>query len=392
MKRYVILMALALSLAMPTSAFALEVPSETIVQNLNGSQQVIKTYTISPEADPQELIEEPFTLEGYRYTFADIVKVENHVQDSHQQTETVTVETSKNDLGLILEKLAPTLDYDDGQYCGKLALDHTSIYTEAAGYTTRSYNVTETKTIGQLDRNDMSYVPATTVKDGRTLKLSNVEWQVTGTDLVGEALMPSSYQAVATYSGKVYYSAATGYITTADYVGEVTREGVESVTYQVTYLGTEAQSDSFTGQVISALASIWPYLLGGGGVAAMAILPGSFICSIESSRGSCSRTGKATKSRGTLTRNTAWWKTPMRSKTEITTQIAAPQSARHGPGSCPEFRPWYSRVSCWSTRRFCHCRIWGKICRTTRRSLFRWKCRRMCVLPIKMRKARCKGC
>ena len=259
MKRYVILMALALSLAMPTSAFALEVPSETIVQNLNGSQQVIKTYTISPEADPQELIEEPFTLEGYRYTFADIVKVENHVQDSRQQTETVTVETSKNDLGLILEKLAPTLDYDDGQYCGKLALDHTSIYTEAAGYTTRSYNVTETKTIGQLDRNDMSYVPATTVKDGRTLKLSNVEWQVTGTDLVGEALMPSSYQAVATYSGKVYYSAATGYITTADYVGEVTREGVESVTYQVTYLGTEAQSDSFTGQVISALASIWPY-------------------------------------------------------------------------------------------------------------------------------------
>ena len=186
MKRYVILMALALSLAMPTSAFAQEVPSETIVQNLNGSQQVIKTYTISPEADPQELIEEPFTLEGYRYTFADIVKVENHVQDSHQQTETVTVETSKNDLGLILEKLAPTLDYDDGQYCGKLALDHTSIYTEAAGYTTRSYNVTETKTIGQLDRNDMSYVPATTVKDGRTLKLSNVEWQVTGTDLVGE--------------------------------------------------------------------------------------------------------------------------------------------------------------------------------------------------------------
>lgn len=272
MKRYVILMALALSLAMPTSAFALEVPSETIVQNLNGSQQVIKTYTISPEADPQELIEEPFTLEGYRYTFADIVKVENHVQDSRQQTETVTVETSKNELGLILEKLAPTLDYDDGQYCGKLALDHTSIYTEAAGYTTRSYNVTETKTIGQLDRNDMSYVPATTVKDGRTLKLSNVEWQVTGTDLVGEALMPSSYQAVATYSGKVYYSAATGYITTADYVGEVTREGVESVTYQVTYLGTEAQSDSFTGQVISALASIWPYLLGGGGVTAIVIL------------------------------------------------------------------------------------------------------------------------
>ena len=44
----------------------------------------------------------------------------------------------------------------------------------------------------------MSYVPATTIKNGRTLSLANVEWQVTGTDLVGEALMPSQYQAVAT--------------------------------------------------------------------------------------------------------------------------------------------------------------------------------------------------
>ena len=39
---------------------------------------------------------------------------------------------------------------------------------------------------------------------------ANVEWQVTGTDLVGEALMPSQYQAVATYSAKASYQAATG--------------------------------------------------------------------------------------------------------------------------------------------------------------------------------------
>lgn len=70
--------------------------------------------------------------------------------------------------------------------------------------------MSEVKTIGQLDRNDMSYVPSTTVKNGRTLNLVNVEWQVTGTDLVGEALVPSSYQAVATYSAKATYQAATG--------------------------------------------------------------------------------------------------------------------------------------------------------------------------------------
>ena len=50
MKKYVPLIALALTLSLSTSAFAMEVPTDTVVQNLNGSQQVIKTYTIDPGA------------------------------------------------------------------------------------------------------------------------------------------------------------------------------------------------------------------------------------------------------------------------------------------------------------------------------------------------------
>lgn len=201
-----------LMLVLTSNAFALEVPTDTVVQNLNGSQQAIKTFTVSPEQDPAALIEEPFELEGYLYTFADIVKSENPVEEKRIHTEVITVETTKDDLALILEQLKPTIEYDDGRFQGTLALDHTSLNTVAAGYATKNYTVTETKTIGQLDRNDMSYVPATTIKNGRTLSLANVEWQVTGTDLVGEALMPSQYQAVATYSAKASYQAATGYV------------------------------------------------------------------------------------------------------------------------------------------------------------------------------------
>lgn len=116
--------------------------------------------------------------------------------------------------------------------------------------------MTETKTIGQLDRNDMSYVPATTIKNGRTLSLANVEWQVTGTDLVGEALMPSQYQAVATYSAKASYQAATGYVTTAEYVGDVTHEGVESVTYVLTYIGTEVNHKGAAAAQVGAFLRI----------------------------------------------------------------------------------------------------------------------------------------
>ena len=254
---------LLLTAALTMSASALEVPTSTVVQNLNGSQQVVKTYTVSPDVDAQTLIEEPFQLEGYLYTYADIVKENNTVDERQSHTETVTVETEKKNLDVILAQLAPTMEYDDGTWSGTLALDHTSINTQAAGYTTGSNTVTATKTIGPLDRNDMSYVPATTVKNGVTLNLASVDWQVIGADQVGDIMAPCSYQAVATYTGKSYYSAATGYVTTANYVGEVTHEGVDSITYRVTYLGTEhtpsapetdpaEDGESFIHQIVTA--------------------------------------------------------------------------------------------------------------------------------------------
>ena len=112
---------------------------------------------------------------------------------------------------------------------------------------------------------------ATTVKNGVTLKLSGVDWQVTGTDLVGDALSPSSYQAVATYSGKSYYKAATGYVTTADYVGQISQNGVESVTYQVKYLGMEPGESGIV-KAAGGLYSVLPYVLGGLGILALIVL------------------------------------------------------------------------------------------------------------------------
>lgn len=271
-----VFLCLLLALTLTTSAAALEVPTNTVVQNLNGSQQLIKTYVLPPETDPQTLVEESFEQEGFLYTFAEIVKEENWISDASYHRETVTVDTLTNDLSKILEQLKPSIDYDDGTYTGTLALDHTSIYTEASGYETRSSTVTATKTIGPVDRNDMSYVPATTTKNGVTLNLASVDWQVTGTDLVGDALAPSSYQAVATYSGKSYYKAATGYVTTADYVGQISRDGVESVTYQVKYLGTEGghlkSDESRIAKVTGGLFSILPYALGGLGLLALIVL------------------------------------------------------------------------------------------------------------------------
>lgn len=230
---------LVLALALTVSAFASPVPDNLVVENLNGQQRMVRTYVLSPDADPETLKEPSFEYDGFSYAWAYTTKEEHTFLETKAVTETVTVETAKKDLNTVLEQLAPTIPYDDGEYTGELALDHTTLSTVAAGYANRSGKVTATKTIGPLDRNDMSYVPATTVKDGRTLTLVNVEWQVIGTDMVGDVLAPSSYQAVATYSASTSYQVATGYVTTAEYKGEVVSEGVDSITYTVVYVGTE---------------------------------------------------------------------------------------------------------------------------------------------------------
>lgn len=230
---------LLLAMSLTVSAFAAQVPDSLVAENLNGQQRLVKTYTLSPEVDPDELKEEDFSYDGYLYTWAYTTKVEHPYLESKTVTETVTVNTAKNDLAQILAELSPSMPYEKDGFSGELVLDHTTLSTEASGYTTKYSKTTETKVIGNLDRNDMSYVPATTVKNGKTLALANVEWQVTGTALVGEALVPAQYQAVATYSASSSYQAATGYVTTAEYHGTVTSEGVDSITYTVVYTGSE---------------------------------------------------------------------------------------------------------------------------------------------------------
>jgi hypothetical protein len=213
------------------------VPTDVISENRDGRQLVVKLYSLPASEDPGLLTEEPFERNGYMYAFESITKEEKPYAESKMQSETITVPTASSNLADVLGALAPTMPYDDGTYSGILALDHTSVKTEAAGYATKNYTISETKTIEGLDRNDPGYVPKSTIKNGRTLTLSNVEWSVSGTGLADGALIPSTYTAVATYTAGASARYATGYVTTATYTGEIVSEGIDSISYTVTYAG-----------------------------------------------------------------------------------------------------------------------------------------------------------
>ena len=254
-KFFTICLAVCMILCASASAFAMEVPVQTTVQNLNGTQQYIKIYTVDPSVDPEDLIEEDFDYEGFTYTYSSIIKAESWNEDEKEHSEEYSVETAKKDLSAVLEALPVTIEFDDGQYKGVLYLDHTTIDTKAAGFVNRSYTVTETKEIPNLDCSDMSYVPETTTKDGRTLQLSALEWQVQATTLVDDQLVPSVYKAVATYSAKANSSVATGYITTASYSGKVSCNELAKITYTVTYTGTPVLKTTTKGVISGATGS-----------------------------------------------------------------------------------------------------------------------------------------
>ena len=246
----------ALLCVLTVTASAAHIPDAVVSENRDGRQLIIKTFTLSSDEDPGRLVESPFELEGYSYHHLETVKEENPFRDSRMQTETVTVETDTDDISVILGQLAPTMEYSEDGYSGTLTLDHTTLQTEAAGYTTKNYTVSDTREFAGLDRNDPSYIPATAVKNGITLKLDSLIWSVTGTDLTDDTLIPTSYTATATYTAKRSQNVATGYVTTADYVGTVTAEKAQSVEYTVTYLGTPAE-DTFL------FSPMWLPALGG---------------------------------------------------------------------------------------------------------------------------------
>ncbi len=220
------------------TAMAAYIPTDVIRDDNDGKYTITKIYTLPTNDDPEQLIEEPFEQDGLTYSYYEIVKEDQSLTTTKNHEELVSVSTESKDIEDLLPLFAPSMTFEEDGYSGTLYLDHTSISAEATGYSSRSYQVTETKEIGPLTRNDPSYVPSTTIKDGRTLSLVSVDWSVQGTSLVGDTLIPSSYMATAYYSTTVSYSAADGYTATARYTGELTENKIDQVTYTVVYQGT----------------------------------------------------------------------------------------------------------------------------------------------------------
>lgn len=231
------LAALTLALALcPASALAAEqdtgggsqvpsaavYPAEVRESEENGVHRIEKVYVLSVRDDPAAIPTADFEREGRSYTLLDVIKNDQTETDTKDHIEVVTVNTDTKDMAAIIQQLEPALEVttEDG-YTGTLTPDYPGITVEANGYQTSSRTVTAIRSYPNLSDADASLIPKTITDSGRTLTLTDVQWQ--------EAA--GFYNATATYSGTATGKYATGYTATMEYKGEVSKTSGDTVIY-----------------------------------------------------------------------------------------------------------------------------------------------------------------
>ena len=215
-------------------------PVSTELVEINGVPTLTKTFELAPDVDPALLREEPFSQDGYWYRYQRMDKSDQEITDEKEAEENVTVDAPSGELADVIDQFPATRQYSKDGYTGELLLDVQSITVEATGYSTvtDSHPHTVTKTY-ELAYNDRSLVPEKVQADGLTLSLTDLSWSETKN--VEDSDVPASWTATATYSKTTYTTreVADGYQATATYKGEVSKTGVGSVIYTVTYTGSK---------------------------------------------------------------------------------------------------------------------------------------------------------
>lgn len=227
---------LAVALACPVQAAdtgpirpAALYPTEVVESSDGNNRRLEKVYLLTAADDPGNIPTADFDREGWHYTLLDVTRQDYSESDTKEYAETVTLDSNTKDMNKIMPQLAATKETttEDG-YTGILTLDTTSIQVEAAGYGSSSRTVSASRSYPNLSDADTALIPKTIQDGGRTLTLSNVDWQEAG----------GFYNASATYTGTATSKYATSYTVTAEYTGEVVKTIGGEMIYTAVFSGT----------------------------------------------------------------------------------------------------------------------------------------------------------
>ncbi len=261
LKRLFLIFVLCYSVVFTSSlqVFADEIslyPIDVNYEVQNGFNIITKTYALSSSDDPSKIPKENFTQYDEEYILSDITKKEITEDDSMEHIETVTINTTANDLNTILAELEDTLEYDEDGYTGVLKLDINSIQSEVSGYSNNSYTSTRTREYPNFSNQDTSLVPKTITDGGITYNLQTVNFKSSNTNSIDSTEIATSYTAVATYTTKVSSKSVKGYTTTANYIGTINKTVANKILYTATFIGNPSTDIDSTEQIENSIVEI----------------------------------------------------------------------------------------------------------------------------------------
>ena len=237
--------AAVLSCALLPAAHAAELPEvcyPTSIQCSEDKTELKKIYDLSPDADPAGIPRSDFEKDGYHYTLVDLLRQELPENESRQHTEHVSVESAKKDMESVLALLPQEREFitDDG-LTGTLTLKLDTVQVEPSGYGSSTKQLSVKRSYPNLAEQDTQYIPKTIEDNGRTLTLSDIQWQTDNTANMDGYAVADRYTAVATYTGSATSSYVKGYTVTADYSGTVSHIALDRVRYVAIFEGTPIQ-------------------------------------------------------------------------------------------------------------------------------------------------------
>ena len=208
-----------------------------------GVRKIIKTYELNAYEVPADIPRGDFERSGWKYTLTDILRKETANMETREHKETITLNTDTKEIEKILPLLTRTMEFKsvDG-YVGILELNVASIKVETAGTKTSSYTMSVTREYPHLSVNDSSYVPKTVTDKGKTYNIVGVEWKPIRVEVIDYEDVPTSWTAIATYSTTGSSTVVTGYITTAEYNGVLSKLVQGRAVYTAYFIGEEIRT------------------------------------------------------------------------------------------------------------------------------------------------------
>ncbi|MCL1935737.1 MAG: hypothetical protein FWF57_05115 [Defluviitaleaceae bacterium] len=197
------------------------------------NRRIVRIYELDEHENVNLIRREPFERDGFSYNLSEIIRNQNRHTTTRHQVEVREISTSNNNPNTIIENLPEYIEYTDADgYTGMLFIELATVNTRVAGTRTETSPSRQNRTFPNLSSQDMSLIPRTISQNGRTYNLENVNWETAGTSAIDNTTIGRTFTANVSYIRQTSRTVNTGYITTAQYSGVISRTsfGINSFT------------------------------------------------------------------------------------------------------------------------------------------------------------------